>query len=103
MPAVPITYPASLPVPSAASIQSAERRVLSDLEARDFQRDRLAYQSLMWPALDGVQALAWDAWWKNDLRKGGKWFSATWPLPEVGVHPEGLLANHGRLRGARDW
>lgn len=87
MPAA-LVYPASLPVPAVAPIQSAERRVLSDLEAREFQRDRLAYQSVTFPPFNAEQQEIFDNWWKTDLLKGGKWFSATWPLPEgwvVGV------------------
>lgn len=79
-----LTYPAALPVPQAAPIQSVERRFLppgGPWVARVAQHDRLDVQRVTFPPFTGEQALAFDEWWTTTLRRGGAWFAATWPLP----------------------
>lgn len=81
-----IVYPSSLPVPSAAPVQSVDRRVLGGdqgpFEARTVQRDRLAVQSVTFPPFTRDQAEVFDAWWRDTLVRGGAWFAASWPLPQ---------------------
>jgi hypothetical protein len=78
-------YPATLPTPQAASIQSVERRVLSSegfFESRAGQTDRLSIEEITFPPLTPAEALIFDAWWRDDLLEGGIWFAAAWPRPE---------------------
>jgi hypothetical protein len=80
-----IVYPATLPTPQAASIQSVERRVLSSegfFESRAGQTDRLSIEEITFPPLTPAEALIFDDWWRDDLLGGGIWFAAAWPRPE---------------------
>jgi hypothetical protein len=80
-----IVYPATLPTPQAASIQSVERRVLSSegyFESRAGQTDRLSIEEIAFPPLTPAEALIFDDWWRDDLLEGGIWFAAAWPRPE---------------------
>ncbi len=81
-------YPTDLPGPTSAPIQSAERRLLSSLPgprvSRVLQRDRLATQRCTF-ALTLAQAEVFNAWWRDDLIEGGRWFASNWPLPQGGT------------------
>lgn len=80
-----IEYPPTLPEPSVADIQSAERRQLSTgigpQDARAMQRDRQAFQNVTW-TFSPQQAEAFQAWYDDVLLEGGAWFGAKWPLPQ---------------------
>lgn len=80
-----VNFPSSLPRPSFAPVQLAERRLLSDIEgpqqARGIQRDYLATQQLEWDLLDTAAAAAFQHWWQFTIVFGLAWFSATWPFP----------------------
>ncbi|MEO8153559.1 MAG: hypothetical protein ABI605_10855 [Rhizobacter sp.] len=95
-----IEYPADLPEPSVADIQSTERRQLSEgygpRSARDFQRDRMALQQVAW-TFTPEQAESFQAWWSAVLLDGGAWFSARWPLPL------GWVAATRKLLGTPAW
>jgi len=82
-----IAYPATLPDPIRAPIQSAERRILSTLpgprQARALQRQRMAGQEIEF-VFTYAEAQAFAAWVKNDLIDGGAWFTANWPQPQGG-------------------
>ncbi len=86
-----LAYPASLPSPQVATIQSAERRALTGgagpRDARPLQTDRLARQQLQF-TLTSSESATFKDWIRETLTWGGAWFAATWPLPQgliVGV------------------
>lgn len=83
-----IEYPSTLPGPVSAPIQSAERRLLSQLpgprNSRPGQRDRIETQQLSFVFTFDETAI-FDAWFKDDLSDGGAWFAASWPLPRGGI------------------
>jgi hypothetical protein len=83
-----IAYPATLPDPIRAPMQSAERRILSTLpgprNARALQRQRMAGQEIEF-VFTYAEAQAFAAWVKNDLIDGGAWFTANWPQPQGGA------------------
>jgi hypothetical protein len=85
---VPIVYPAGLPCPAMASMQAAERRLLSSLagarQSRSFSRDRLARQQVEFTFTHEALAVFVD-WVKDDLSNAAAWFSADWPMPQGGT------------------
>jgi hypothetical protein len=94
-----IVYPSTLPGPSAAGIQAAERRLLSaePFEARNGQRDRLATQQVTLPPFTAAEAATFRAWFDDTLIFGGAWFAATWPLPA------GFMSGVRRWIGQPSW
>jgi len=80
-----IDYPAGLPIPQTSVITPLERRAMSDpeapREARAQSRDRLQFERATWIFTD-AQVAVFRAWWETDLRNGGAWFNATFPVPE---------------------
>lgn len=95
-----IVYPTSLPGPSVAPIQSAERRNVSPLDGPRAtavgQRDRLATQQVAF-VFTFAEAAVFRAWWKDTLVYGGAWFAATWPLPQ------GLIVGVRKFLGTPKW
>jgi hypothetical protein len=85
---VPIVYPASLPGPTAAPFQPAERRLLSSLpgprQSRPIQRDRKASQQLDF-IFKHAEVAIFEAWLDGPLVRAGAWFAASWPQPQGGV------------------
>lgn len=83
-----ITYPTSLPGPTAAPLQPAERRMLSNLpgprQSRPMQFDRLAEQQVDFIFTHDELAV-FTAWLDGDLVRAGAWFAATWPQLHGGV------------------
>lgn len=80
-----VAYPLTLPSPSAAPIQSTERRILAPtgpFDARAAQRDRLALQQVTFPPMRAAEAAIFEAWGLTTLIQWGAWFAAGWPLPE---------------------
>lgn len=94
-----IAYPDTLPGPSGAGIQSAERRLVTPepFEARTVQRDWLAIQQITLPPFTDDEAAAFKAWFDDTLDLGGKWFASTWPLPQ------GLVVAVRRWIGEPTW
>lgn len=80
-----IDYPAGLPIPQTSVITPLERRAMSDpevpREARAQSRDRLQFERATW-IFTAAQVEVFRAWWETDLRNGGAWFNATFPVPE---------------------
>lgn len=83
-----MSYPASLPCPQVSIVAPAERRLASDLSGnkqyRALQRDYLATERLQW-TLRQDESETFQAWWRDELREGGAWFSAHWPSPQGGT------------------
>ena len=82
---MPIDYPAGLPIPQTSVITPLERRAMSDpempREARAQSRDRLQFERATWVLTD-LQVELFRSWWETDLRNGGAWFNAVFPVPE---------------------
>ena len=80
-----IDYPAGLPIPQTSVITPLERRAMSEpevpREARAQARDRLQFERATW-SVTAAQVEVFRAWWETDLRNGGAWFNATFPVPE---------------------
>lgn len=83
-----IVYPPTLPGPTAAPLQGAERRMLSSTpgprQARALQRDRLAQQQVTF-VFTHAQVAVFAAWVASNLVRAGAWFAANWPLPQGGT------------------
>lgn len=81
-----LDYPTTLPCPQTLAATPFERWQPSDpnrpREARALSTDRLAVVRVTWPPLSPAEAAILQAFWKDDLRDGGAWFNATWPLPQ---------------------
>lgn len=81
-----LDYPTTLPCPQTLAATPFERWQPSDpnrpREARALSTDRLAVVRATWPPLSPAEAAILQAFWKDDLRDGGAWFNATWPLPQ---------------------
>ena len=84
-----ITYPASLPCPSSAPLQWAERRQLSSLPgprgSRVLFTDQLGSQSLEFILRSEAQVQAWVDWVRDTLVDGAAWFAASWSQPQGGI------------------
>lgn len=93
------TYPADLPCPTQAPLRAEERRDLTSLpgprDSKAFQRAGQHQQRLTF-RLTFAKAVAWAAWWGDELIKGGAWFMAHWP------HPTGQAVPR-RFLGAPEW
>lgn len=80
-----LVYPPGLPAPTAASLQAAERRLLTSgsglRESRPFSRDRGGAQPVQFVLSTQEQVSTWLQWGKDDLVDWGAWFDADWPLP----------------------
>lgn len=87
---MPLTYPATLPVPQTELVTPFNRAQYSDpdrpREARALSLDRLSLVRATWPPLSPTQAAVFQSFWREDLLDGGAWFNAEWPLPQ-GVVP----------------
>lgn len=85
MPAALLTYPDGLPCPSSAPLTSAERRILAPaggaFDTRAFERDGRAMRSLTWPPMNAQKSRIFYDWWRDDLTRGGAWWTANWALP----------------------
>lgn len=81
-----LDYPTTLPCPQTLLATPFERWQPSDpnrpREARALSTDRLAVVRATWPPLSPAEAAIFQAFWDDDLRDGGAWFNATWPLPQ---------------------
>lgn len=93
-----IEYPATLPGPTAAGLQAAERRMLADepMEARTIERDRRKRQHIALPPFTAEEAAEFRVWYENDLEAGGAWFAAPWPFPAA-------LVGSGYASAVRRW
>jgi hypothetical protein len=97
-----VTFPSTLPNPSASVVTPAERRLLSDVkggpqQARGLQRDYLGTQEVAWNLLTPAEAAIFDDWWKTTLQFGGAWFASTWPAPQ------GFVSLVRRFMGDPSW
>lgn len=83
MPNQVVRYPASLPGPTNAPIQSTDRRALSPRpwEARETSRERLATEDIRF-VYSSEQMATFRSWWRDELVYGGGWWVATWPVPQ---------------------
>lgn len=84
------TYPASLPCPTALSLQSSERRSLSSIagprKSRVSSTDRLASVPLNFVFFSAAQVSVFSDWVRTSLAYAGAWFSADWPTPQGGTN-----------------
>jgi hypothetical protein len=98
---VSTAYPTMLPVPSAITVQSDERRLVPDAagvrDSRAMQRDRLAMQQLVFVLPTFAECALFRDWWKSKLVYGASWFTATWVLPQ------GMVSAVRRFVGVPRW
>lgn len=93
-----IEFPSSLPSPDQAPLQPSETRAIAPgagpFDTRPLSADPHATQTLIW-TLDGDEAGAWWAFYRDDLDEGSRWFAAGWP------HPDGQPQHVYRFSSAR--